>query len=50
MDEITQKHLDDLRFDDKERGEAIGEKALGLIEIEEDLKYRKKNASLWRDR
>jgi hypothetical protein len=35
---------------DLENDEAIREKALGLIETEEDLKYRKKYASLWRAR
>jgi len=30
------------------KDEKIREKAMGLIETEEDLKYRKKYASLWR--
>jgi hypothetical protein len=33
---------------DAVRDEKIEEKALELIEAEEDVKYRKKYASLWR--
>jgi len=32
------------------KDEKVKEKALELIETEEDLKYRKKYASLWRSR
>jgi hypothetical protein len=35
---------------DKVKDEKVREKALELIETEEDLKYRKKYASLWRDK
>lgn len=35
---------------DEVQDEAIREKALQLIETEEDLKYRKKYAALWRSK
>jgi len=42
--------IQDLRnLYDEVKEEYIREKALELIELEEDLKYRKKYASLWRD-
>ena len=54
---IPEKNSTLIRFDiiqglrnlyDHVRDEAVREKALALIETEEDLKYRKKYASLWR--
>ena len=54
---ITEKNCTLIHYDilqsmrnvyDEVRDEKIKEKALELIEIEEDLKYRKKYASLWR--
>jgi hypothetical protein len=56
---ISEKNCTLIRYDiikdfrnlyDKDQDEKVRMKALGLIEIEEDLKYRKKYASLWRDR
>jgi hypothetical protein len=56
---ITEKNCTLIRYDilqglrnlyDEVKDETIKEKALELIEIEEDLKYRKKYASLWRAR
>jgi len=48
-------HLDPLRhysrarrLNDEVKDETIRQKALKLIETENDLKYRKKYASLWR--
>jgi hypothetical protein len=55
---ITEKNCTLIRFDivqdlrnlyDVVRDEKIREKALELIETEEDLKYRKKYASLWKN-
>lgn len=55
---ITEKNGTLIRYDiieglrnlyDKIGDEMVREKALGLIEMEEDLKYRKKYAGLWRD-
>ena len=54
---ITEKNCTLIRYDilqsmrnvyDVVKDEKINEKALELIEIEEDLKYRKKYSSLWR--
>jgi len=54
---ITEKNCTLIRYDilqsfryvyDAVKDEKIKEKALELIETEEDLKYRKKYASLWR--
>ena len=36
------------RLNDEVKDETIRQKALKLIETENDLKYRKKYASLWR--
>ena len=56
---ITEKNCTLIRYDiiqgfrklyDEVKDEKIREKALELIETEEDLKYRKKYASLWRVR
>ena len=56
---ITEKNCTLIRYDiiqglrnlyDEIKDEQIKEKALELIETEEDLKYRKKYASLWRAR
>ncbi len=56
---ITEKNCTLIRYDiiqslrnvyDAVKDEKIREKALELIETEEDLKYRKKYASLWRVR
>ena len=56
---ITEKNCTLIRYDiiqgfrqlyDEVRDEKIKEKALELIETEQDLKYRKKYASLWRVR
>jgi hypothetical protein len=55
---ITEKNCTLIRFDivqdlrnlyDVVRDEKIREKAMELIETEEDLKYRKKYASLWKN-
>lgn len=55
---VSEKNCTLIRFDilqsmrnvyDAEIDEAIREKALALIEREEDLKYRKKYAKLWKD-
>jgi hypothetical protein len=54
---VTEKNGTLIRYDilqglrnlyDQVQDEAIREKALALIDMEEDLKYRKKYASLWR--
>jgi hypothetical protein len=54
---ITEKNCTLIRYDilqsmrnvfDKVKDEKVKEKALELIETEEDLKYRKKYASLWK--
>jgi hypothetical protein len=54
----TEKNCTLIRYDiikdlrnlyDKDQDEMIREKALELIEVEENLKYRKKYAGLWRD-
>jgi hypothetical protein len=54
---ITEKNCTLIRYDiiqdfrnlyDAVKGEAIKEKALALIETEEDLKYRKKYAGVWK--
>jgi len=56
---ITEKNCTLIRYDiiqslrnvyDEVKDETIREKALELIETEEDTKYRKKYASLWRVR
>lgn len=56
---ITEKNCTLIRYDilqglrnlyDEVRDEQIKEKALELIETENDLKYRKKYASLWRSK
>jgi hypothetical protein len=56
---ITKKNGTLIRYDiiqalknlyDEVKDEAIREKALGLIETEDDLKYRRKYAALWRER
>lgn len=56
---ITEKNCTLIRYDiiqdlrklhDETKDEKIRQKALELIETEEDLKYRKKYASLWRDK
>jgi hypothetical protein len=54
---IEEKNCTLIRFDiiqglrklyDKENDETVKQKALDLIETEEDLKYRKKYAAVWR--
>ena len=54
---ITEKNCTLIRFDimqglrnlyDEVTDEQVKEKALGLIETENDLKYRKKYTSVWR--
>ena len=54
---VTEKNATLIRYDilqsmrnvyDKAKDEKIKKKALELIELEEDLKYRKKYASLWK--
>jgi hypothetical protein len=54
---LTEKNCTLIRYDilqsmrnvyDKMKDEKIKKKALELIELEEDLKYRKKYASLWK--
>jgi hypothetical protein len=54
---ITEKNCTLIRYDiiqglknlyDEVKDETVKEKALALIETEEDLKYRKKYASLWK--
>ena len=54
---VTEKNSTLIRYDilqsmrnvyDKVKDEKIRKKALELIELEEDLKYRKKYASLWK--
>jgi hypothetical protein len=54
---ITEKNCTLIRYDiiqglrnlyDEVKDESVKEKALQLIETEEDLKYRKKYASVWR--
>ena len=56
---ITEKNCTLIRYDiiqglrklyDEATDEKVREKALELIETEEDLKYRKKYASLWRSK
>ena len=56
---VTEKNCTLIRYDiiqgfrnlyDETKNEALREVALGLIETEEDLKYRKKYASLWKIR
>ena len=56
---ITEKNCTLIRYDiiqglrklyDEVQDEKVREKALELIETEEDLKYRKKYASLWRSK
>lgn len=56
---ITEKNCTLIRYDiiqslrnlyDAVKDEQIRKKALELIETEEDLKYRKKYASLWKDK
>jgi hypothetical protein len=56
---ITEKNCTLIRYDiiqglrklyDELKDETVREKALEMIETEEDLKYRKKYASLWRVR
>jgi hypothetical protein len=56
---ITEKNCTLIRYDiiqgfrklyDEVKDEKVKEKALEMIETEEDLKYRKKYASLWRVR
>src|SRR4029453_7427367 len=56
---ITEKNCTLIRYDiirslrnlyDTVKDETLREKALELIETEEDLKYRKKYASVWRVR
>lgn len=56
---ITEKNCTLIRYDiiqdfrnlyDETRAEAVREKALALIETEEDVKYQKKYAGLWKYR
>ena len=55
---VAEKNCTLIRYDiiqslrnvyDQGKNEKIREKALELIDTEEDLKYRKKYASLWRN-
>lgn len=54
---VEEKNCTLIRFDiiqglrklyDEENDEAVKQKALNLIETEEDLKYHKKYAAVWR--
>lgn len=59
QDCISEKNCTLIRYDiiqdlknmyDAVQDEAIKEKALALIETEDDLKYRKKYATVWREK
>jgi hypothetical protein len=59
QDCISERNTTLIRFDiiqdlrnlyDQAKDESLRAKAVALIELEDDLKYRKKYSSLWRDR